>query len=76
MRKQKREKILNKIKKEIGFKAGETFYEIKPSYLDDLFKEISKAVKTYVIVAPNGNMPSYEVTNRWDIQNMIEYSTK
>lgn len=76
MRKAKRERIITKIKNEIGFKAGERFYRITPSYLDNLFKEISKAAKVYVIVEPNGSMPPFKVTNRWDIQNMIDYSGK
>lgn len=82
MRKTKREKLLNEIKKEIGFEKGKSFYKIKPSYLDKVFEEAYKTTRclkneeVYVIVTPNGNMPSFVVTNYWDIHQMIEYSYK
>lgn len=82
MRKSKREKMLNKIKNEIGYTEKESFYTIKPKYLRKLFKEISKSVKwkngiskeIYILVSPNGRMESFKVTTYEDIDSIIAYT--
>lgn len=82
MRKKKIEKLVNEIKKEIGFVDNERYYTIKPRYLRELFEKISKSVKwkngiskeIYVLVNPNGQMEQFKVVTYEDIENIIEYA--